>query len=413
MKKNRLSILSIGNEVVDGQIINSNAKWLSEKFNSLGYEVHSQISIKDNLSDIHSAIEYSASYSGVLVLTGGLGPTSDDLTCDAVSKYVNKTLVKNQASYDKMKILLNSRGVLEKPGHLSQCLFPKDSKIFANNAGTADAFVASCNEIKIICLPGPPSEISAILNDGLNEWLVDNLDTSRPKDELLIWTFFLLPESDLSSYVEKKIKPIEDSKLTQNKFEIGYRASFPYLELKLWCQKGFLDQYSQVFNEICDNFKSSFLWNDDAYCMGKILSKSEKYSFAFIDTFSKGYLSNIFYKENNFEKNKFLYIESFFNAKSLFKNISTDITSLFYVEDGIGKISIRLKETLFKSNVIFSEGPLSGFILENDECADNSKTLVLSKSIKKPNRKLNYKKMNIYIVEALLLELNKIFGYLN
>ena len=106
-----LDIISIGDELLIGQTLNTNAFWMSKQLNAIGFAVREQTTIADVEEAILSALETSLSKSDVVLITGGLGPTNDDLTMPTLNKYFGGSLVRDEKVYQHIEKLVTSRGL--------------------------------------------------------------------------------------------------------------------------------------------------------------------------------------------------------------------------------------------------------------------------------------------------------------
>lgn len=223
MKK--ASILTIGDEVTDGQIINSNASWLARSLVNIDFEVRHHLSAKDKKEDIHSCLNFLAKTSSLIVTTGGLGPTSDDTTRSSISSWLNLKLVEDSDYWQKIQENLTKRQVVIRPEHKNQSLIPAGANILDNNAGVAPGFLAKKGPLYIASLPGPPRELKAIWKNSLSSLLIEKLTPTKEFD-LITFICFNLPESDLQYRIQGLLKG--------SGYRYGFRLHKPYVELKLW-----------------------------------------------------------------------------------------------------------------------------------------------------------------------------------
>ena len=142
-------IISIGNELLLGHIIDTNAAYLSHKLAALGIDARRRITVGDNPAHIVSALEEALSRSEIAITIGGLGPTVDDVTLCAVGSAVSRPLVPN----------------------IRQALIPKGAKWFENKVGTALAIIAKYGKRILIALPGPPRELIPIFENSIVPYL--------------------------------------------------------------------------------------------------------------------------------------------------------------------------------------------------------------------------------------------------
>ncbi len=159
-----VEILSIGTELLLGNIINTNAQWISEQLSQLGLNHFRQSTVGDNCDRIIKAIQEISKRSDLLITTGGLGPTPDDLTTEAIAKSFNVTLFERPHLWDEIKQKLSNSKLQEDSSSLrKQCFFPKNAQIIRNPRGTAPGMIWEPIEgFTILTFPGVPSEMKTM-----------------------------------------------------------------------------------------------------------------------------------------------------------------------------------------------------------------------------------------------------------
>lgn len=164
-------IICVGTELLLGQIVNTNAQYLSQRLASLGIDLYFQTTVGDNLNRLKGAIDIALKRSDILIFTGGLGPTSDDITKEAVCEYFGKKLILNQEVLDKIEKYFKHRGVKMPEINKKQAYVPEGSIILENRHGTAPGFIIE-NDGKIaILLPGPPFEMQPMFEEYVVPYL--------------------------------------------------------------------------------------------------------------------------------------------------------------------------------------------------------------------------------------------------
>lgn len=151
------TIITIGSEVLSGDVLNRNARNFSIELDSLGYRVKKHLSIDDDYGTIVKNIKEEVKDADLVLVTGGLGPTRDDMTKEAVSQAIERDLVLNKDSQNRLRTYFKDRPEAYEE-NLKQAYFPQGSKVLVNKHGTADGFLISIDETIIIVLPGPPRE---------------------------------------------------------------------------------------------------------------------------------------------------------------------------------------------------------------------------------------------------------------
>jgi len=159
-----VEILSIGTELLLGNIINTNAQWISEELSQLGLNHFRQSTVGDNCDRIIKVIQEISKISNLLITTGGLGPTPDDLTTEAMAKSFNVTLFERPHLWDEIKQKLPNSKLQDDSSSLrKQCLFPKNAQIINNPRGTAPGMIwEPIKGFTILTFPGVPSEMKTM-----------------------------------------------------------------------------------------------------------------------------------------------------------------------------------------------------------------------------------------------------------
>jgi nicotinamide-nucleotide amidase len=217
------AVLSIGTELTRGELVNSNAAWLGEELTALGFEVVEHAVVDDERSRIGSALARLAGRCRVIVSTGGLGPTTDDVTTDAVARALGVGLLRDDASLDHIRRRFEKAGRTMSASNAKQADFPAGADILPNPAGTAPGFGIRIGECVAYFLPGVPREMKRMFEEQvaprIRALAPNNLFQSRLRT-------FGLPES----VVGEKLAGIEE---TFPGTTIGYRAHFPEIEVKV------------------------------------------------------------------------------------------------------------------------------------------------------------------------------------
>lgn len=213
------NLLTIGTEITSGEVVNSNAAWVSLRLEEMGVRVVNHITVRDQPDEILSALKDCT--ADVVVVTGGLGPTSDDVTRECMAKFCNAPLEYDAAVFADLEALYASRGLPLREAHKHQCHFPAGSERLKNPVGTALGFHMK----KYFVLPGPPRELEGM-------WFAEvspRLQRILPKNprSWQRWTCLGLPESEVAELLE----PV----LAGRGVEVGYRATVPYVKVKIYC----------------------------------------------------------------------------------------------------------------------------------------------------------------------------------
>jgi len=168
-----VEILSIGTELLLGNIINTNAQWISEQLSQLGLNHFRQSTVGDNCDRIIKVIQEISKRSNLLITTGGLGPTPDDLTTEAIAKSFNVTLFERPHFWVEIKQKLSNSKLQDDSSSLrKQCLFPKNAQIIKNPRGTAPGMIwEPIKGFTILSFPGVPSEMKTMWEETAYDFI--------------------------------------------------------------------------------------------------------------------------------------------------------------------------------------------------------------------------------------------------
>jgi len=172
----RVGILNIGTELLFGQILNSNAAFLSKELNNLGFDVLYHHIVGDNSIRIKAAINMLLFDCDIIVTTGGLGPTQDDITKELVCEIMEDELVINPEAYEALINIYKKSNKNMPENNLKQAYLPKRAIPFINDAGTAPGFVLENKGKYIISIPGPPREMTRMFENSVKPYLMDHVD---------------------------------------------------------------------------------------------------------------------------------------------------------------------------------------------------------------------------------------------
>ena len=168
-------ILCIGTELLLGNITNGNARWLAEELAGLGIPHHRQEVVGDNSGRVMAAVREASSRCRLLITTGGLGPTPDDLTTEAIAAAFDTPLVEHGAIWADIQAKLSGRGRPCAPSNRKQALLPQGAEVLPNATGTAPGMIWSpCPGFTVLTFPGVPSEMRAMWQATADPWLRQN-----------------------------------------------------------------------------------------------------------------------------------------------------------------------------------------------------------------------------------------------
>lgn len=167
----RAEILSVGTELLLGDILNTNAQYISRELANLGINVYYQTVVGDNPERLKNAYNFALSRADIVITTGGLGPTKDDLTKEIAAEYFNKKLILDNNSLEEILAFFKKINREVSENNRKQAYFPEECIILKNNNGTAPGCIIEENNKMAILLPGPPKEMVPMLNEGVIPYL--------------------------------------------------------------------------------------------------------------------------------------------------------------------------------------------------------------------------------------------------
>ena len=161
----KCEVISIGDELLIGQTINTNASWIGEQINILGFTISHCLVISDLKNDIINALDQAYKRSDIIIITGGLGPTNDDITKHTLTEYFNTSLKLNIEIEKNIIDYFTNRNLPILQSNRDQALIPKSCQVLPNSRGSASGMWFEKNGVVFISLPGVPYEMKGIMND--------------------------------------------------------------------------------------------------------------------------------------------------------------------------------------------------------------------------------------------------------
>ena len=166
-----VELISVGTEILLGNIVNTNAAFLSEECAKLGLSCYYQTVVGDNEKRLTETFKTAIKRSDIVILSGGMGPTADDLTKETVSKVCKKNLIEDEEAKKYIESFFKTKKISIPDNNWKQAMVPQDSIVLYNHNGTAPGIIMEYEDKKIIMLPGPPSEMIPMFKDGVVPYL--------------------------------------------------------------------------------------------------------------------------------------------------------------------------------------------------------------------------------------------------
>lgn len=243
-------ILSVGTEILMGSILNTNTKYLSEKLNEYGVSVLYHCSVGDNPKRLKTSVAYYLDKVDMIITTGGLGPTQDDLTKEIVCETLGCELVRDESIYQNIKGFFDSIGRPMTENNAKQALVPTCGRALENDMGTAPGIYIEKEGKHVFLLPGPPREMAHLFETHVGPMI------AKSKNQVIHSKFIKLfgmgessIEDKLLPLIEKQSNPTIATYAKGGEIEIRVTASAESLE----SAEGLL---KPVVDQICDLFDS-------------------------------------------------------------------------------------------------------------------------------------------------------------
>ena len=276
----KVTIIATGNELTEGIILDKNSKYLAERLKELGHETLKIINVKDDITLIENSLKDALNISDIIITTGGLGPTKDDLTVQAVSEILGIEILFNESLYERIRKYYKNKtnkylDILKKQAYVL-----KTAEIFLNPVGSAPGQKVIVNGKMIYLLPGPFAETKAIFDAYIYDELSKYLDAKKYEFKLY---FYGLTEAEFMNEVSSFLDNVDYS--TKIEEYIG-----PSLRIRLENKKNF----DTILKDILDKFSDYFIGYErlEKTLLTELISKNLKISFA--ESCTGGMISDIF-----------------------------------------------------------------------------------------------------------------------
>lgn len=276
----KVSIIATGSELTEGIIVDRNSNYIAQKLKEVGVETLKIINIKDDLNLIKKTLEDSLSISDIIILTGGLGPTKDDLTVRAVAEVLNLGIVFNESVYEDIKKYYSKRVSKSLEILKKQAYVIEGAQVLPNLMGSAPGQKVTITEKVIYLLPGPFREASYMFDNYILPELEH--EKSNKKYECVLY-FYGLTEAEFMDSVSKYVENLDYS--TKIEEYVG-----PSLRLRLENK----EEFDNIFNMIINEFPDNFIGLDrlEVTLFNELVEKNWKISFA--ESCTGGMISDIF-----------------------------------------------------------------------------------------------------------------------
>ncbi len=224
-----VELLATGDELLSGQLVDTNSPWLMDRLWELGLLVRRKTLVGDDRADLAAALRETTARADVVALSGGMGPTEDDLTSETVAEVLGVPLVLDEPSLRVIEERFRRFGRTMTPNNAKQARFPRGAEIIPNAYGTAPGFAVRVGRAELVCFPGVPVEYKGLCHDWLLPRLAARLGAPTAAGMVKL---FGVPES----HADHRMRPVMDDPANAG-VRFGYRAHWPEVHVK-WMVAG-------------------------------------------------------------------------------------------------------------------------------------------------------------------------------
>lgn len=221
-----IGFLATGNEVCDGDIVNTNTPQLAQLFIDHGWQIGHTLCVADDEAEILDGLSYLAARHDIIITTGGLGPTKDDITRNALAIFTDQDLTFNPSSWQRIRDRFEQLQLPLTKNNMQQAYFPEEAIVLSNTRGSADSCYLDHHNKLFFMLPGPPKECLGVMHDHVLDILEAQPNLVKTDLILLKWYLLGVSEAHVATQMEALLADID--------CKTGYRAAYPYLEFKVW-----------------------------------------------------------------------------------------------------------------------------------------------------------------------------------
>ena len=240
------AVISIGTELTRGELVNTNAAWLGEELTKLGFDVVEHSTVDDHLDRIVTLTRRFAEAHRVVIVTGGLGPTSDDLTAEAAAKAAGVELLRDESIVEAIRQKFKAFGRVMPESNAKQGDFPEGAEILSNPTGTAPGFAMALGQARFFFVPGVPREMKHIFHESIVPAIAA---LAEPRTHQVHLRTFGMTESG----VAEALRGLEDA---HEGLTLGYRAHFPEIEVKVHVRADSVAEAEQRSHAIADEVRA-------------------------------------------------------------------------------------------------------------------------------------------------------------
>jgi nicotinamide-nucleotide amidase len=281
-------ILSTGDELMSGRVVDTNSAAIADKLFALGVEVAAVLKVGDTKEKLLWALDQAVALGDLIVGTGGLGPTADDLTTEVVAEFVGRKLEQDRSVAENLRQRFQSRGLPWTPNNLKQALFPEGATIVPNPLGTAPGFRLEVGAGKwLVWLSGVPREMVVMLDETVLPWASVEIGGAQT-----IWSCTFKIHGLTESRLDAILKPVS----LGTRARLAFRAHFPDLSLRLTVRGG--EEGKTIFSRLkaeIEGLIGPYVYGEGDESLEEVvgrLLRRKGWSLALAESCTGGYLSH-------------------------------------------------------------------------------------------------------------------------
>ncbi len=249
------TIITIGDELLIGQTIDTNSAWIGQQFNKIGIKIRRRIAIADEENEILSTLKEASELSEIVITTGGLGPTNDDITKETLCKYFDSKLEQDASTLEHIKKYFGKRGRELLQVNIDQALVPDNCDILFNAVGTAPGMFFKKDEIHYFSLPGVPFEMKHLIS----ERIIPLLQNSFKMGGIIHKT--LVTSGMGESFIANRLIAFEEN--LHEHLSLAYLPNFGMVKLRLSTDEKYKSQIEEAFNFLKNELQDISISHED------------------------------------------------------------------------------------------------------------------------------------------------------
>lgn len=283
----RVAVLTTGDEIMAGNIVDSNAAWISDKCWIIGHDVVMHMAVGDDEVAIGSALKAASEKADVVVVSGGLGATVDDITLDAAVKHFGLKMVYHEDIWEGIKDFFKRINRVCSENNKKQAYLPKGAKTLPNKVGTAPGVQLNHNGAEYFFVPGVPKEMRQIFDDSIFPWLKKHCQTPGYAQKFL--KCFGLPEATF----DQMLKGIDLGGV-----RLSFRVSFPEIKIKLVARTEDEAKSVKLVDKAAEKVReklSDFIYGEDEETLEEVVGNiliNKNYQLAVAESCTGGLIAN-------------------------------------------------------------------------------------------------------------------------